>query len=105
MICDFYLSVGARTLVRADPSLRYICMFVGTLSIQLTTPPPPPPPQALVSCSRKIFVSDFNVDKCHWLGKRTIKIPDNLPPVCLALYVQEKLLPRERERERERERS
>ena len=28
-ICNFYLSVAARKLVRADPSLRYTCMLLG----------------------------------------------------------------------------
>ena len=29
LICNFYLSVAARQLVRADPSLRYTCMLLG----------------------------------------------------------------------------
>ena len=36
LICNFYLSVAARKIVWADPSLRYIGMFAVTLSNQQT---------------------------------------------------------------------
>ena len=29
LVCDFCLSVAARKIVWADPSLRYICMLLG----------------------------------------------------------------------------
>ena len=29
LICNFYLSVAARKIVWADPSLRYTCLFLG----------------------------------------------------------------------------
>ena len=29
MICNFYLSVAARKIVRADPSLRYTSLLLG----------------------------------------------------------------------------
>ena len=32
LICNFCLSVAARKIVRADPSLRYTGMFAGTLN-------------------------------------------------------------------------
>ena len=34
LVCSFYLSVAARKIVCADPSLRYTRMFAGTLSNQ-----------------------------------------------------------------------
>ena len=36
--CNFYLSVAARKIVRADPSLRYIQHVAGTFSNQQTKP-------------------------------------------------------------------
>ena len=37
LICNFYLSVAARKIVWADPSLRYTSMLLGRLSNQQTT--------------------------------------------------------------------
>ena len=36
MICNFYLSVAARKIVRADPSLRYTSMLLGRLATSKT---------------------------------------------------------------------
>ena len=37
LVCNFYLSLAARKIAWADPSLRYTCTHTGTLSNQQTT--------------------------------------------------------------------
>ena len=54
-ICNLYLSVAARKLVRADPSLTYTSMLLGRKAISLPPSPPPlplPPPLSLSLLSK-----------------------------------------------------
>ena len=43
LVCNFYLSVAARKIVWADPSLRYTLHVAGTLSKQANIQPTPSP--------------------------------------------------------------
>ena len=85
-ICNFYLSVAARKMVCADPSLRYTGMLLGRLSSQQANPPPPPPllPPAFL-CEVARAHPSCSLSFCHFLFLK--KKWNVCLPVCLSVSV------------------